>query len=86
MAARSKERRVLVLGSKKRWATSFPLKVGTLGMGRVRISLRFSAVSKMWEMSSAEREEISRIWRWLNSMAAPASAKGYQKAGAWSRN
>lgn len=46
-AAISKERRVRVLGSKKRLITVLPRKVGTFLMGRRDISLKDSAVCKI---------------------------------------
>ncbi len=63
LAASSNERRVRVLGSKKRWTTVLPRSGGTFLMGLSRISLRDSAVSRMKRISSGERVDIpSMCW------------------------
>ncbi len=52
-SASSKEMRVRVEGSKKRLTTVCPRRVGTLGMGRSRISRKVRAVSRMAVISAA---------------------------------
>lgn len=61
LAAISKERRVRVLGSKKRWITVLPRSVGTFLIGRCDISLNDSAVSRMKPISLAESSSIPKI-------------------------
>ena len=55
LAANSNDVRVLVLGSKKRLTTVFPLSAGTFLISRPLTSLNESAVSRISQISSAER-------------------------------
>src|SRR5574340_395301 len=55
LAATSKERRVLVLGSKKRLMTVLPRRVGTFLMARWEISLKEEAVCNTRWISAGER-------------------------------
>ena len=54
LAAISKERRVRVLGSKKRVTTVLPRSTGTFFMVLAEISLKDSAVLRMCSMSGTE--------------------------------
>ena len=63
LAAISKERRVLVLGSKKRLITVRPRKVGTFFIDREDISLNDSAVCSIRSRSSIDKS--SRLIRCL---------------------
>ena len=54
-AAMSKERRVRVLGSKKRVTTVLPRRTGTFLMALVEISLKETAVLRISSMSGTER-------------------------------
>jgi len=55
LAAMSKDRRVRVLGSKKRVTTVLPRRTGTFLMALDEISLKDSAVLRMCPMSETER-------------------------------
>ena len=63
LPAISKEVRVRVEGSKKRFTTSRPRSVGTFLMGRAMISLSERAVSRMDSTSARESSEIPRTWK-----------------------
>ena len=54
LAAISKEVRVRVEASKNRLTTVRPRSAGTFLMGRSEMSLKDSAVARMWVMSSRE--------------------------------
>ena len=64
LAAISKERRVRVEGSKNRLMMVWPRRVGTFLIGRAEISLKESAVVRIWVMSSRENCSMPRMWRW----------------------
>ena len=62
LPAISNEVRVLVLGSKNKLMMVFPRNVGTFLIGRVEISLKESAVSKIVVISSLARHFIPKIF------------------------
>ena len=63
LAAISKDKRVRVEGSKKRLMMVRPRSVGTFLMGRAEISLKESAVLRIYAISSVESCSIPRICR-----------------------
>ena len=67
-SAISNDDRVLVLGSKKRFTTVLPLRVGTFFTSRVEISFMDSAVSRMILISSAESSPRPSICFFSNAI------------------
>ncbi|MBA7707842.1 hypothetical protein ES703_116725 [subsurface metagenome] len=59
-SAREKELRVRVLGSKKRFATVIPRRVGAIFMGRFRISSMDSATFRISSISSIVSSSIPK--------------------------
>ena len=66
LPAISNEVRVLVLGSKNKLMMVFPRNVGTFLIGRVEISLKESAVSKIVVISSSAKHFVPKIFLRLN--------------------
>ena len=64
LAAISKDRRVLVLGSKKRVTTVLPRRTGTFFMALAEISLKDSAVLRMCSISGTDRGSRPRMCLW----------------------
>ena len=66
LPAISNEVRVLVLGSKNKLIIVFPRNAGTFLIGRVDISLKESAVSKIVVISPWDRHFVPKIFLRLN--------------------
>src|SRR6185437_5729434 len=76
LAASSKDVRVLVLGSKKRFTTVFPRRAGTFLISRPVTSLKESAVSRTSLISSTDNG--ARLSRSLRLRLMGSSDSGFQ--------